>query len=141
MKKMKQFIYRILTGVMLCCYLTSCDEDQDLCIDLVGSWRGDFGAYYVADNSTDTTYSDISILVFTPQFPDEKYGVCLETDYYPGGKKITTEIDWELIYGKLYMRYREDPEKDMRITHYTLNDSAFFGYLPDDRPFDLHKDK
>ena len=142
MKKiMKRFIYSILAGFMLCAFLSACDEDQTLCLDLAGGWYGDFGAFYVDSITSDTSYSTSSYIVFEPEFPNEKYGSGVQTDYYDGGKSIASRIGWEFIYGRLYLTYPESPERDVRLTEYTLNDSAFFGFFPDDRPFDLRKDK
>lgn len=140
-KMMKRFIYSVLTSFMLCAFLSACDEDQALCIDLAGSWNGDFGAFYVDSITSDTSYSTSSYVVFSPQYPNEKYGSGTQTDYYPNGKTITSNIGWEIIYGRIYLSYRDDPSRDVRLTEYTLNDSAFFGYFPDDRPFDMHKNK
>jgi hypothetical protein len=140
-KMMKRFIYSVLASFMLCAFLSACDEDQELCINLAGGWHGDFGAFYVDSITSDTSYSNSSYVIFTPQYPNEKYGSGTQTDYYSGGKSVTSDINWEIIYGRIYLTYRDDPSRDVRLTEYTLNDSAFFGYFPDDRQFDMHKDK
>lgn len=150
MKKMKKILYGILFGAMLCCGWASCDEDNDLSADIIGTWKGDFSAFYLKDSSdlanSDTCWATVTLLSIMPEYPNAHEGTGFQRDYYHEGSwpMIETTINWEFVYGKLYIEYRDQPDRDIVIYDYTLNDSTFVGWygsFPWEHPFDLRKDK
>ena len=150
MKKMKKILYGILCATTLCCGWASCDEDNQLSADVIGTWKGTFSAHYLTDSTniatSDTCWATISLLTISPEYPNAHEGSGFQRDYYSEGSRPVVErvIDWEFVYGKLYLSYRDQSQDDIVIYDYTLNDSTFVGWygaFPWEHPFDLRKEK
>lgn len=127
MKKFYQFLGAILMAATSF-FFTSCDEDVYRSMDLSGSWRGDFGMYYV-DGRGDVWDSYDTDIVFYPDYDYATKGYGKQVDWYEHGpySKLYYRFYWEIDHGVIYLTYPHDPELNTSIRDYRLNNSYFTG--------------
>lgn len=123
------FVLVALSSLMM----VSCDDDVDRAITLSGSWRGDFGMYYIYEhrgkeiqyNSYDTD------IVFYPDYDYATHGYGKQVDWYERGpyEKMYYKFDWRIRDGVIYLTYPHNPELNTAIYDYTMSHNTFTGYF------------
>ena len=120
---MKNYVWML--GLMLCTLtaFTSCDEDEEIGLDLKGRWFGDMDMWYGNEKAIG------SEIEFIPYGWGYDKGKGEEVDYYRRGKVIH-DFDYRIRDGVIYMTF-DDPALDCAIVDYRLSYSYFSGYIAD----------
>ena len=121
---MKNYVWML--GLMLCTLtaFTSCDEDDEIGLDLKGRWFGDMDMCYGNEKAIG------SEIEFIPYGWGYDKGTGEEVDYYRRGTVIH-HFDYHIHNGVIYMDF-DDPDLDCSIVDYRLNYNIFKGYIISD---------
>ena len=121
---MKNYVWML--GLMLCTLtaFTSCDEDEEIGLELKGRWFGDMDMWY--DGNEKAIGSEIE---FIPYGWGYDKGTGEEVDYYRRGTVIHN-FDYRIRDGVIYMTF-DDPDLDCAIVDYRLSYNYFSGYIAD----------
>lgn len=129
-------LFRRLTLTLVAVFalgmLTSCDEDIAQARVLSGEWRGNFGMYYDYTNRNGQTYTFDSYdtrLVFYPNSEYSARGWGKQVDYYASGPYTYQyyRFYWEIRDGIVYLSYPQDPNLDVAIADYVMDNGYFAG--------------
>lgn len=113
--------------------------DHNRAYTLSGQWKGDFGMFYAVPNPAtgqmvqfDATYTNI---IFYPQYSGARYGYGKQVDYYNHGPYAYQYyyFKWEVRNRDIYITYPQDPNLNVVIYDYYLDNYTFTGYMGDSR--------
>jgi hypothetical protein len=144
MKRFYGNLMSVLTVVMSLTLFASCDDDLYQARVLSGEWSGDFGMYYEMRNpKTGQWYSFDAYetnLVFYPYDEYSASGTGRQVDYYRDGPYTYQyyEFEWDVRNGVIYLHYPYDPELNVSIRDYRMNNRSFSGWIGNVR-FELYK--
>lgn len=133
MKKIK-YIWMLLAVMMSSFMMTSCDEDRIDARYLSGEWQGDFKMYYDYEyrGRVYTFYSYDTDIIFYPSSFNSTHGTGKQVDYYSEGpyKYQYYYFKWRVSNGVIYFDYPYDPEYNISIDRYYIDDNVFKGRFP-----------
>jgi len=110
--------------------LASCDEDLEDAVDLSGEWTGQMGMYF-SDGyyDYDAAYTNIR---FYPDYEYARHGTGEQVDYFSSPCPIRYQsfyFEWKVQNGRIFLYYPYDPDLNVVITEYHLNNHHFTGYI------------
>lgn len=125
----------MLLAVMMSSFMmTSCDEDRIDARYLSGEWQGDFKMYYDYEykGRVYTFYSYDTDIIFYPSSFNSTHGTGKQVDYYREGpyKYMYYYFNWSVRNGVIYFDYPYDPEYNISIDRYYVDDTVFKGRFP-----------
>lgn len=113
--------------------------DQSRAYTLSGQWKGDFGMFYATPHPVtgqmmqfDATYTNI---IFYPQYSGARYGYGKQVDYYNYGPYAYQYyyFQWEVRNRNIYITYPQDPNLNVVIYDYYLDNYTFTGRMGESR--------
>lgn len=128
-------MFMLLTGALMTCCLTACDDDVMQSRVLTGKWRGDWGMYYQYEyrgriytfNCYDTR------IEFFPDHDFATSGTGRQIDYYDAGpyEYQYFYFNWRIRNGIVSLYYPYDRTLNTSISEYTMSNNVFAGYFVD----------
>ncbi len=111
--------------------LSSC-TDEDEAMVLSGEWHGNWNMWY-EDEYGDRWTSNETYLRFDRSHSTSGTGT--QVDYYRRGpyEYLVYRFNWRVSNGVIYLTYPHDPEMDVNIYNYHLDNGVFDGYFGSSR--------
>ena len=127
--KAKLTKWAMMLIAMMTLGFTSCSEDQEIGMDLEGTWEGRM--YIYADYNGTRYQSTHSQICFETDPFKFKEGSGYWIDYYQysywnSHNYIANHIRWRVSGGVIYVHFREE-DSDIEIRDYRLNNNYFEG--------------
>ena len=124
MKKILSLASFVLMAVMC---LSSCTDEDEARV-LSGEWHGDWNMWY-EDEYGDRWTSHDTYLRFDRNHSTSGTGT--QVDYYHSGpyEYLVYRFNWEVRNGTIYLDYPHEPDMDVRIHDYHLDNNVFDGYF------------
>lgn len=140
MKKISTLWLVVLLSVFSVC-LTSCDDDDDddIAYTLEGTWRGNM---YISEDYGGRTYdASYSELCFSQDPYTYSSGTGYWIDYYSSNapwQYVANHIQWTVQDRVIYVHFVEEPETNITIYDYSLDDGYFEGYIDSNAGSHVH---
>lgn len=146
MKKTGFWAMLAIAASMICGF-SSCERDDDIdeAMVLSGEWQGNFCMSYSTTNRYGEVIwfdADYTRLVFEPNYDYSTRGTGYEIDYYRTGPYESEyfAFRWRVRDGKIIINYLDNPELDVCIREYHLDNDYLWGYFTESgMKFQLYK--